>query len=966
MHIAVPFFFIVFYCSSDCSVFLIIFYDYSDADRSPEVLLGVPYNGAIDMWSLACVCAEMYLGLPLFPGVSQHNQLSRIIEMMGYPPDSLIEGKNGSKYFSRVAAHSSSSSGSSSISNSQQSGPVDSPRDFWANSPNSPTVQKYHLKTAEEYALETSTEIPVLRKYLRYSKLDDVIMKCPLANKSRMTPDQKKEEMLRRLCFLNFLEGLFKMNPFERWTAKQAANHPFVTNAVFTGQFVPIVDPKINERKLAYFVQTQQKDTRGRGSSYVQGNNGGGNLDVSSDGMHVFRPLQFRRLSEPLRLSPAGVKVEEERGAGPLLQRGQSVREPDSLSSPSQSQMQYQHQSLPYNGSQYMQQQQQYLRRQQITQQQQYAELLQSPPEQYSAYSASTPEGVWANYTTKDPSSNSQYLDAMAQANSQAALTMSRNAASCDDLPSASMMAGKGRNMGGDNDSSSRAHNFTSDLRDNRGQGFASSAKASNHLQQQQTQQSQQSRSYMQGENGGGLPYPKRNGVQNPPRYDQRQNNQRTGQSPQSYQAPSFLQQQLQFHEMSPAHRGLQQQQHPTQHQQQHYPVNQQQQPQSSSQSNFPINGVNADYEGGRRMSGSMDSTSGSGFEGFGGSMTDVPLMMTDFGQALMRPELDERRRLHSMQQIGGPIQYDQQQYGGERQQWQNQQQQQTFTRQRMSQQGYYPPQQQQNQQHNQQNQQSQHNHQNHIRKPPQQRMSTSHEKHDSKLLNEMAIREQTRLKMQHAASSSDAIGNSNAMSALTNRIMASGNSRGDDQSDQGRSVSFAVAKSNDAETHNYVAQLVVSNRNSGFVDATSPHRLDTVGGAVRSSSDSSANSIASKNPALKKGISSVAASSSSKPPIAVGDVTDVLADWDPFFSGDDFEMEEDTEESRSKGDSAKKALRGADSSRSGSTAISDRGSTDDGDIDPDVDESEWRSAGSRGNSADVRSTPELPYRKIA
>ena len=73
------------------------------SDRSPEVLLGIPYNGAIDMWSLACVCAEMYLGLPLFPGVSQHNQLTRIVEMMGNPPDALIEGKNGGKYFTKIS-----------------------------------------------------------------------------------------------------------------------------------------------------------------------------------------------------------------------------------------------------------------------------------------------------------------------------------------------------------------------------------------------------------------------------------------------------------------------------------------------------------------------------------------------------------------------------------------------------------------------------------------------------------------------------------------------------------------------------------------------------------------------------------------------------------------------------------------------------------------------------------------------
>lgn len=37
--------------------------------RSPEVVLGTSsYNMAIDMWSLGCVAAELYLGLPLFPG----------------------------------------------------------------------------------------------------------------------------------------------------------------------------------------------------------------------------------------------------------------------------------------------------------------------------------------------------------------------------------------------------------------------------------------------------------------------------------------------------------------------------------------------------------------------------------------------------------------------------------------------------------------------------------------------------------------------------------------------------------------------------------------------------------------------------------------------------------------------------------------------------------------------------------
>lgn len=52
--------------------------------RSPEVLLGIPYTAAIDMWSLGCIAVELFLGLPLFPGTSEYNQITRIVEMLGY------------------------------------------------------------------------------------------------------------------------------------------------------------------------------------------------------------------------------------------------------------------------------------------------------------------------------------------------------------------------------------------------------------------------------------------------------------------------------------------------------------------------------------------------------------------------------------------------------------------------------------------------------------------------------------------------------------------------------------------------------------------------------------------------------------------------------------------------------------------------------------------------------------------
>ncbi|KFO20233.1 Dual specificity tyrosine-phosphorylation-regulated kinase 4 [Fukomys damarensis] len=48
--------------------------------RSPEVILGHPYNMAIDMWSLGCIMAELYTGCPLFAGENEVEQLACIME----------------------------------------------------------------------------------------------------------------------------------------------------------------------------------------------------------------------------------------------------------------------------------------------------------------------------------------------------------------------------------------------------------------------------------------------------------------------------------------------------------------------------------------------------------------------------------------------------------------------------------------------------------------------------------------------------------------------------------------------------------------------------------------------------------------------------------------------------------------------------------------------------------------------
>jgi serine/threonine protein kinase len=68
--------------------------------RAPEVILGLPYDMAIDMWSLGCVLAELYTGYPLFPGGKESEQLICIMEVLGVPESHIIaRGSRSSNFF---------------------------------------------------------------------------------------------------------------------------------------------------------------------------------------------------------------------------------------------------------------------------------------------------------------------------------------------------------------------------------------------------------------------------------------------------------------------------------------------------------------------------------------------------------------------------------------------------------------------------------------------------------------------------------------------------------------------------------------------------------------------------------------------------------------------------------------------------------------------------------------------------
>jgi len=174
--------------------------------RSPEVLIGVKYTSAIDMWSLGCIAAELFLGIPLFPGTSEFNQLWRIIDMVGDLPQSLLsQASKASKFFNR-------------------------------NSHNG----TYSLKAEEEYAKENGIQPQPSKKYFKFKTLPEIIEKY--AMKQGLSPQEIQKEKENRASFADFLRGLLALDPDHRWDAEQARKHPFISGEPFTGSFKP--EPK--------------------------------------------------------------------------------------------------------------------------------------------------------------------------------------------------------------------------------------------------------------------------------------------------------------------------------------------------------------------------------------------------------------------------------------------------------------------------------------------------------------------------------------------------------------------------------------------------------------------------------------------------------------------------------------------------------------------------------------------------
>lgn len=71
--------------------------------RSPEVMLGLGYGTGIDMWSVGCILVELTTGSPLFPAKNEQELMLLQTEVLGIPPDYLLnQGTRSYEFFKKT------------------------------------------------------------------------------------------------------------------------------------------------------------------------------------------------------------------------------------------------------------------------------------------------------------------------------------------------------------------------------------------------------------------------------------------------------------------------------------------------------------------------------------------------------------------------------------------------------------------------------------------------------------------------------------------------------------------------------------------------------------------------------------------------------------------------------------------------------------------------------------------------
>nr|XP_029132494.1 homeodomain-interacting protein kinase 3-like [Labrus bergylta] len=149
--------------------------------RAPEIILGMPFSEAIDMWSVGCVLFSMLNRRDLFH-CEEYYTLQFMIELLGQPPDELL---NYAVYKHKFFIETKSNS--------------------------------WRFQTIEEYGVELLPQAP---NKLGFSSLDDLKMI------KRVIPAKAAEY---KQC-IKLMKAMLTMDQNKRITPNEVLQHPFITH----------------------------------------------------------------------------------------------------------------------------------------------------------------------------------------------------------------------------------------------------------------------------------------------------------------------------------------------------------------------------------------------------------------------------------------------------------------------------------------------------------------------------------------------------------------------------------------------------------------------------------------------------------------------------------------------------------------------------------------------------------------
>ena len=175
--------------------------------RAPEVIIGLPLNEKVDVWSIACILIELYISTPIMPGTSSYDQLYKINTLIGECPQHLIEfSKKGNKYFIRDKETSFYR--------------IKTPKEYYSEYPKDRPKEHYQIpeKMRNIDELINIKKDTIKSKNSRIKSLNNSSVSINSAN--------VKDELV---AFIHLLKGMLQIDPSKRWSCKQCLKHPFIT-----------------------------------------------------------------------------------------------------------------------------------------------------------------------------------------------------------------------------------------------------------------------------------------------------------------------------------------------------------------------------------------------------------------------------------------------------------------------------------------------------------------------------------------------------------------------------------------------------------------------------------------------------------------------------------------------------------------------------------------------------------------